>query len=56
MGSAADPRNTHDMRVARDCIAALPPSGELVADKGYDSDDLRRWLAERGTAYGVITG
>ena len=43
------PGNTHDMRVAKDCIAALPPSTELVADKGYDSDDLRRWLAERGT-------
>ena len=37
------------MRVAKDCLAALPPSTELVADKGYDSDDLRRWLAERGT-------
>lgn len=37
------------MRVAKDCIAALPPSSELVADKGYDSDELRQWLAERGT-------
>jgi transposase len=39
----------HDMRVAKDCIAALAPSAELVADKGYDSNDLRHWLAERGT-------
>lgn len=37
------------MRVAKTCIEALPPSAELVADKGYDSNDLRTWLAERGT-------
>jgi transposase len=37
------------MRVAKTCIAAMPPSSELVADKGYDSNDLRQWLAERGT-------
>lgn len=37
------------MRVAKACIEALPPSFELVADKGYDSNDLRAWLAERGT-------
>lgn len=43
------PGNFHDMRVAKNCIAALPPSVELVADKGYDSDDLRNWLAMRGT-------
>ena len=38
------------MRVAKVCIEAMPPSAELVADKGYDSNDLRAWLAERGTA------
>jgi transposase len=27
----------------------MPPSAELVADKGYDSQALREWLAERGT-------
>jgi transposase len=37
------------MRAAKACIAALPPSADLVADKGYDSDDLRAWLAARGT-------
>jgi len=37
------------MRVAKRCIAAMPASAELVGDKGYDSDDLRHWLAERGT-------
>ena len=37
------------MRVAKTCIADMPASAELVADKGYDSNDLRQWLAERGT-------
>jgi transposase len=37
------------MTVAKACIAAMPPSAELVGDKGYDSNDLRQWLAERGT-------
>lgn len=27
----------------------MPPSAELVADKGYDSKALREWLAQRGT-------
>ena len=43
------PGNIHDMKVAKACIAAMPPSAELVGDKGYDSNDLRAWLAERGT-------
>ena len=43
------PGNVHDMKVAKACIAAMPPSAELVGDKGYDSNDLRAWLAERGT-------
>lgn len=43
------PGNAHDMRVAKQCIAAMPPSAELVGDKGYDSDDLRAWLTDRGT-------
>jgi len=43
------PGNVHDMRVAKACIAAMPPSAELVGDKGYCSDDLRAWLAQRGT-------
>lgn len=44
------PGNVHDMKVAKACIAAMPPSAELVGDKGYDSNDLRAWLAERRTA------
>lgn len=43
------PGNVHDMRVAKQCIEAMPPSAELVGDKGYDSNDLRAWLALRGT-------
>ncbi|ODR93084.1 transposase [Sinorhizobium alkalisoli] len=43
------PGNVHDCKVARLCIDALPPSAELVADKGYDSQALREWLHERGT-------
>ena len=35
------PGNVHDMKVAKACIAAMPPSAELVGDKGYDSNDLR---------------
>jgi transposase len=27
----------------------MPPTVELVADKGYDSKALREWLEERGT-------
>lgn len=34
-------------------IAAMPPSADLVADKGYDSNDLRAWLATRGTIAGI---
>ncbi len=37
------------MTVAKACIAAMPPSAELVGDKGYDSNDLRDWLIQRGT-------
>ena len=43
------PGNTHDCKVAQLCIEALPPSAELVADKGYDSRALREWLEARGT-------
>lgn len=43
------PGNVHDCMVAQLCIEAMPPSAELVADKGYDSQVLREWLAGRGT-------
>ncbi len=43
------PGQVHDCKVARLCLEALPPSAELVADKGYDSQALREWLDQRGT-------
>lgn len=43
------PGNVHDSKVAQQCIEAMPPSAELVADKGYDSAELREWLEARGT-------
>ena len=36
--------------MARQCVDALPATEELVADKGYDADALRSFLAARGTA------
>ena len=42
------PGNVHDCKLAQLCIAAMPASGELVADKDYDSQALRDWLNERG--------
>ncbi|MEW9613327.1 IS5 family transposase [Shinella sp. S4-D37] len=45
----ATPGNVHDCKVAQRCIEAMPPSSELVADKGYDSQALRARLDERGT-------
>jgi transposase len=38
-----------DVAIAMQCIETLPPTAELVADKGYDANALRAWLAERGT-------
>lgn len=41
--------NIPDIAIAMQCIETLPPCDELVADKGYDANALRHWLAERGT-------
>jgi transposase len=43
------PGNIPDVAVAQQCIDALPPTQELVADKGYDANALRDWLISRGT-------
>ena len=40
---------TSDFRLAKQCLAALPPAQEVIADKGYDSNKLRHWLRQRGT-------
>ena len=37
-----------DYKGAALMIDALPPARQLLADKGYDADWLRRALAERG--------
>jgi putative transposase len=43
------PGQLGDVRVATALISALPPGSRLAADAAYDSDGLRRFLAERGT-------
>lgn len=46
---AISPGNTSDYMAAHQCLAAIPPAREVIADKGYDSDALRRWLQHRGS-------
>ena len=43
------PGNTSDHKAARLCLEAMPPSKHMIADKGYDSKDLRDRLGQRGT-------
>jgi transposase len=43
------PGQLGDVRVAAALISAVPPGARLAADAAYDSDGLRRFLAERGT-------
>jgi len=35
--------------LAQRCLEALPPAREVIADKGYDSNELRQWLHARGS-------
>jgi transposase len=42
--------NVADITAAATLVSAVTPPGELVGDKGYDANHLRRFLAERGTA------
>jgi transposase len=42
--------NVADITAAATLVSAVTPPRELVADKGYDANHLRRFLAERGTA------
>jgi transposase len=44
------PGNIPDVAVAQQCIGSLAPTRELVADKGYDADVIRKWLNLRNTA------
>ena len=36
-----------DYKAAKPCLERLSASCDVIADKGYDSDDLREWLRER---------
>jgi transposase len=44
----ADRRPAHDGRSARDMLDALIEGQVLMADRAYDSDEIRQSLAERG--------
>lgn len=41
------PGNTHDLEGARELLAITGPPARLLADKAYDANSLRNWLAER---------
>ena len=41
--------NTNDITMARALVEAAGPARRLVADRGYDANHLRQFLAERGT-------
>ena len=43
------PSHLGDVRFATGLITGVPPGACLAADTAYDSDDLRRFLLERGT-------
>lgn len=40
--------NCHDLPAARDLLPTVPPPRRLLADRAYDANSLRSWLAERG--------
>jgi transposase len=39
----------HDSVPARAMLASLPPNLRVIADAAYDSEELRDWLANRGS-------
>ena len=43
------PGSVADITVAPRLLGAVVPSQRVIADKAYDADSLRRWLAARGT-------
>jgi IS5 family transposase len=49
---ASSPGQTSDFRLAKQCLAALPPVQEVIADKGYDSNKLRNRLRQRASGAG----
>jgi transposase len=40
--------NCHDLPAARDLLPTVPPPRRLLADRAYDANSLRGWLAEHG--------
>jgi transposase len=46
--TAISPGNTSDYKASKQALAAMPPAAEVIADKGYDCDDVRYWLQESG--------
>jgi IS5 family transposase len=47
---AISPGNASDYKAAKQCLAAMPPAAEVIADKDYDSDDLRDQTAKFNTS------
>ena len=41
------PGNCHDLPAARDLLPTVAPPRRLLADRAYDANGLRDWLAER---------
>ena len=39
----------HDLHGGRALLAGVPPMRRLIADKAYDANDLRDFLARQGT-------
>lgn len=39
----------HDIRGGRALLARVPPMRRLIADRAYDADDVRAFLAAQGT-------
>ncbi len=39
----------HDAKAAPELIAKLPKSDYVIADKGYDSEDIREQIREKGS-------
>ena len=44
---ALTPGNVADISMAVPLLSVAAPARRLIADKAYDADSLRRWLAER---------
>ena len=40
--------NTHDLMGAAELLRRVPTPRRLIADRAYDANKLRQWLAERG--------